>query len=109
MIVMNDKNCMVDMAKFAMKFLEEESCGRCFPCREGIKRMREILDGLSAGIGKDEDIDLLLELADCLSQASLCDLGKSAPNVVRSAIRHFKEEYKTHIEQQVCPAKRCSM
>ncbi len=109
MIVMNDKTCVVDMARFFIKFLEEESCGRCFPCREGIKRMREILDGLSAGIGKDEDIDLLQEIVDCLSEASLCDLGKSAPNVVRSTLRYFREEYKIHIQQQVCPSKRCTM
>ncbi len=109
MVVMNDKTCMVDMAAFFMKFLQEESCGRCFPCREGLKRMYEILYGISVGIGKEEDLALLQELCDCLSQASLCDLGKSAPNVVRSALRFFEDEYKTHIQQQVCPSKRCSL
>lgn len=109
MIVMDDKNCMVDIAKFFLKFLEEESCGRCFPCREGIKRMHEIMDGISMGIGKKEDLTLLQQLADCISQASLCALGKSAPNTVLSAMRHFKEELITHIEREVCPAKRCSM
>jgi NADH-quinone oxidoreductase subunit F len=106
---MDDKNCMVDIAKFFLKFLEEESCGRCFPCREGIKRMHEIMDGISTGIGKKEDLTLLQQLADCISQASLCALGKSAPNTVLSAMRHFKEEIITHIDREVCPAKRCSM
>jgi len=109
MIVMNDKSCMVDMAVFFMKFLMEESCGKCFPCREGVKRMYEVLYGISVGIGREEDFDTLQELCNCLSQASLCDLGKSAPNVVRSALRFFEDEYKTHIQQQVCPSKRCSL
>ena len=109
MIVMDDKTCMVDMAKYFMAFLEEESCGRCVPCREGIKRMHEILDGISVGIGKEEDFNLLQQLSECLSKASLCDLGKSAPAMVSSTLRHFQEEYKTHIDQQVCPVKRCTM
>jgi NADH:ubiquinone oxidoreductase subunit F (NADH-binding)/(2Fe-2S) ferredoxin len=109
MIIMDDKTCMVDIAKYFMTFLEEESCGRCAPCREGIKRMKEILDDISVGIGKEEDLDLLQQLSDCLSKASLCDLGKSAPSMVISTLRHFKEEYQTHIKQQVCPAKRCDM
>ncbi|RLD52443.1 MAG: NADH-quinone oxidoreductase subunit F, partial [Bacteroidetes bacterium] len=109
MIIMDDKTCMVDIAKYFMTFLEEESCGRCTPCREGIKRMKEVLDDISIGIGKEEDLDLLQQLSDCLSNASLCDLGKSAPNMVLSTLRHFKEEYQTHIERQVCPAKRCNI
>lgn len=109
MIVMNDHTCMVDIAKFFMKFLEEESCGKCVPCREGIKRMGEVLDGISVGIGEQKDIMLLEELTDCLSQACLCDLGKSAPNVIRSSLLHFKEEWQTHIDKQVCPAKRCNI
>ena len=109
MIVMDDKSCMVDMTRFFLKFLEEESCGRCFPCREGIKRMREIVEGISIGIGKPEHFALLEELMDCLSQTALCDLGKSAPNAVRCALRHFKEEFETHIEREVCPAKRCAI
>ena len=109
MIVMDDKNCMVDMTRFFLKFLEEESCGRCFPCREGIKRMRELVEGISIGVGKPEHLALLEELMECLSQTALCDLGKSAPNAVRCALRHFKEEFDTHIEREVCPAKRCAM
>ena len=109
MIVMDDKTCMVDMAKYFMAFLEEESCGRCVPCREGVKRMREVLDGISTGIGKEEDFTMLQQLSECLSKASLCDLGKSAPAMVISTLRHFKEEYQTHIERQVCPVKRCTM
>jgi len=109
MIVMDEKTCMVEMAKYFMTFLEEESCGRCVPCREGIKRMREILDGICVGIGKEEDINLLEQLSECLSPASLCDLGKSAPAVVCSTLHHFREEYQTHIERQVCPAKGCAL
>jgi NADH:ubiquinone oxidoreductase subunit F (NADH-binding) len=109
MMVMDEKTCMVDMAKYFLIFLEEESCGRCVPCREGIKRMREVVEGIASGIGKPEDLTLLKELSECLSQASLCDLGKSAPQVVVSTLRHFKDEYEVHIVKQVCPAKRCSM
>ena len=109
LIVMDQKTCMVDMAKYFLSFLEEESCGRCVPCREGVKRMREVVEGISIATGKEEDIALLSELAECLTSASLCDLGKSAPQVVVSTLRHFMDEYQTHIVQQVCPAKRCSM
>jgi NADH-quinone oxidoreductase subunit F len=109
MIVMDDTTCMVDMAKYFMVFLEEESCGRCIPCREGIKRMKEVLDGISKAVGKEADLTLLEELSQCLSQASLCDLGKSAPNSVLSTLRHFRDEYLTHITKEVCPAKRCTM
>ena len=109
MIVMDDKTCMVDMAKYFMTFLEEESCGRCVPCREGVKRMREVLHGITTGIGSADDLTLLQQLSECLSKASLCDLGKSAPAIVRSTLRHFSEEYQTHIERQVCPVKRCPM
>jgi NADH:ubiquinone oxidoreductase subunit F (NADH-binding) len=109
MIVMDNTTCMVDMAKFFMVFLEEESCGRCVPCREGIKRMKEVLDGVSKAVGKEEDLTLLEELSQCLVQASLCDLGKSAPNTVLSTLRHFRDEYVTHITKEVCPTKRCTM
>jgi NADH:ubiquinone oxidoreductase subunit F (NADH-binding) len=109
LIVMDNTTCMVDMAKYFLAFLEKESCGRCVPCREGVKRMREVVEGISNAIGKEEDIALLNELAECLASASLCDLGKSAPQVVVSTLRHFRDEYQAHIVQQVCPAKRCSM
>ena len=109
LIVMDQKTCMVDMAKYFLAFLEEESCGRCVPCREGVKRLREVVEGISIATGTEEDIALLNELSECLTSASLCDLGKSAPQVVVSTLRHFKDEYQTHIVQQVCPAKRCSM
>ena len=109
MIVMDDTTCMVDMAKFFTVFLEEESCGRCVPCREGIKRMKEVLDGISKAVGKEEDLTFLEELSQCLAQASLCDLGKSAPNSVLSTLRHFRDEYLTHINKEVCPTKRCTM
>ncbi len=109
MIVMDDTTCMVDIAKYFITFLEEESCGRCVPCREGIKRMKEVLEGISKAIGKEEDLSLLEELSLCLAKASLCDLGKSAPATVLSTLRHFRDEYLTHINQEVCPAKRCTM
>ena len=109
MIVMDDTACMVDIARFFITFLEEESCGRCVPCREGITRMKELLEGIAKGIGREEDLALLEELARCLSKASLCDLGKSAPATVLSTLRHFRDEYLTHIRQEVCPTKRCTM
>jgi NADH:ubiquinone oxidoreductase subunit F (NADH-binding)/(2Fe-2S) ferredoxin len=109
LIVMDQKTCMVDMAKYFLCFLERESCGRCVPCREGVKRMREVVEGISIATGKEEDIALLNELAQCLAAASLCDLGKSAPQVVVSTLRYFRDEYQAHIVQEVCPAKRCSM
>jgi NADH:ubiquinone oxidoreductase subunit F (NADH-binding) len=109
LIVMDQKTCMVDMARYFLRFLEKESCGRCVPCREGVKRLREVVEGISIATGKEEDIALLNELSECLTAASLCDLGKSAPQVVVSTLRHFKDEYQAHIVQEVCPAKRCSM
>lgn len=107
MIVMDDRTCMVEVAKYYIKFLSEESCGKCTPCREGLRRMLEILEGITQGKGKESDIDLLLELSEMMSQASLCALGKSAPNPVITTIRYFKDEYMEHIVGKNCPAGVC--
>ncbi len=107
MIVMDDKTCMVDMARYYTTFLEGESCGKCLPCREGLRQMRYILDGITEGRGKEEDIQLLEELSATLVDASLCQLGQSAPNPVMSSIRHFRDEYEAHIKDHKCPAGVC--
>lgn len=107
MIVMDEDNCMVDMAKYFLTFLEEESCGKCVPCREGIKRMRQILNDISEGRGEEKDIDLLEQLSATLADSSLCALGATAPNPVLTTIRYFKNEYEAHIKQKKCPAGVC--
>jgi len=107
MIVMDDKTCMVDMARYYTTFLEGESCGKCLPCREGLRQMKYILDGITEGQGKKGDIELLEELCATLVDASLCQLGSSAPNPVMSSIRHFRDEYEAHINDKKCPAGVC--
>ena len=107
MIVMDEDNCMVDIAKYFISFLEEESCGKCTPCREGVKRMKEILTDITEGKGKEGDIALLEELAAVVKDASLCGLGQSAPNPVLSTIRYFRDEFEAHIKDKRCPAGVC--
>ncbi len=107
MIVMDDRTCMVDVAKYFLKFLKEESCGKCTPCREGIERMHEILTNITEGKGKEEDILLLEELATIVKDASLCGLGKTAPNPVLTTLRFFRNEYEAHIKEKKCPALVC--
>jgi NADH-quinone oxidoreductase subunit F len=107
MIVMDEKTCMVDMARYYTTFLEGESCGKCLPCREGLRQMKYILDGITEGRGKEGDIQLLEELCATLYDASLCQLGQSAPNPVISSIRHFRDEYEAHIKDKKCPAGVC--
>jgi NADH-quinone oxidoreductase subunit F len=107
MVVMDDTTCMVDMAKFFLTFTQTESCGKCVPCRIGTKRMLEILTRITAGKGKESDIDLLDELAWDIKDASLCGLGMSAPNPVLSTIRYFRREYEAHIIEGRCPATVC--
>jgi NADH-quinone oxidoreductase subunit F len=109
MIVMDDKTCMVDMARYYTTFLEGESCGKCLPCREGLRQMRYILDDITQGRGKEGDIELLEELCTCLYDASLCQLGGSAPNPVMSSIHHFRDEYEAHIKDKKCPAGVCQL
>ena len=107
LVVMDDKTCMVEVARFFMNFTQNESCGKCVPCREGTKRMLEILERIVAGEGQEGDIDLLLELADTISATALCGLGKTAPLPVISTIKNFREEYEAHIREKRCPAGAC--
>jgi NADH-quinone oxidoreductase subunit F len=108
MIVMDEGTCMVDVAKYFVHFLQEESCGKCLPCREGLKRMGEILDGISAGTAPDGSLALLEELAGVVADTSLCGLGKTASNPVLSALRYFRPEFEAHLDQKRCPAGVCT-
>ncbi len=107
LVVMDSNTCMVEVARFFMNFTQNESCGKCVPCREGTKRMLEILERIVAGEGREGDIDLLLELADTIGATALCGLGKSAPSPVVSTIKNFREEYEAHIKDKTCPAGQC--
>lgn len=107
MIVLDEDNCMVDIAKFFLTFTQDESCGKCPPCRIGTKRMLEILDNITKGKGKEGDIELLENLAKSIQVSSLCALGKTAPNPVLTTIRYFRDEYEAHIKDKKCPAKVC--
>lgn len=106
-IVMDDTTCMVEIARYYMEFLSEESCGKCTTCREGINTMLKILTNITEGKGKLEDIDLLLQLGETIEEASLCGLGKTAPNPVLTTIKYFKDEYIEHIVNKRCPAGVC--
>ena len=107
MIVMDENTCMVDIAKYFVSFLEGESCGKCLPCREGLRRMREILTDITEGRGKEGDIELLEKLSNVMIDTSLCALGTTAPNPVLSTIRYFRDEYEAHIRDKKCPAGVC--
>ena len=107
LIVMNEDTCMVDVARFFMEFVQEESCGKCSPCRVGTKRMLEILDRICNGEGQLEDIDRLEDLGEFIKDASLCGLGQTAPNPVLSTLRHFRHEYVAHIRDKQCEAGVC--
>ena len=107
MIVMDEDNCMVDIARFFLDFTVDESCGKCTPCREGTKRMLEILDKITQGNGTLEDLTILEELAENISNTSLCALGQTAPNPVLSTIKHFRDEYTAHVVDKKCPAGVC--
>jgi NADH:ubiquinone oxidoreductase subunit F (NADH-binding)/(2Fe-2S) ferredoxin/Pyruvate/2-oxoacid:ferredoxin oxidoreductase delta subunit len=108
MIVMDEGTCMVDVAKYFVHFLQEESCGKCLPCREGLKRMGQILDNITEGKGNEESLSLLEELAEVVADTSLCGLGKTAPNPVLSALKYFRPEFEAHIHQKRCPAAVCT-
>ncbi|MDI9525699.1 MAG: NADH-quinone oxidoreductase subunit NuoF [Desulfomonilia bacterium] len=108
LIVMDEDTCMVDTARFFMEFCQEESCGKCTPCREGTKRMLQVLQRICKGEGRDGDIELLEELATIIKDSALCGLGQTAPNPVLSTIRYFREEYESHIYDKKCPAAVCS-
>lgn len=106
-IVMNDEKCMVNVAKFFMEFCVEESCGKCSPCRIGLKQMLEILERITDGKGREGDIEELLRLGESISKLSLCGLGQTAPNPVLSTIRYFRDEYEAHIRDHSCSTKVC--
>ncbi len=107
MIVMDERTCMVDVAKYFMNFLREESCGKCFTCRKGTQRMYEILDDITAGKAHEGALDLLEELATTVKDTTLCGLGQTAPNPVLSTLHYFRQEYLEHIENHRCPAGVC--
>jgi len=106
LVVMDEHTCMVEVARFFMNFTQNESCGKCVPCREGTKRMLEILERLVAGQGKPEDIETLSELSEMIIDTAFCGLGKTAPNPVRSTLKYFRSEYEAHING-TCPAGSC--
>jgi NADH-quinone oxidoreductase subunit F len=107
MIVMDEDTCMVDVARYFIDFLTDESCGKCVPCREGLRQMLKILTNITAGKGKEGDIELLEELSEVATEASLCALGTSAPNPFLSTVRYFRDEYEAHIQEHRCPALSC--
>ncbi|AFM22098.1 MAG: NADH-quinone oxidoreductase subunit NuoF [Acetomicrobium flavidum] len=107
MIVLDETSCVVDVAKFFLNFTQRESCGKCPFCRIGTKRMLEILERISEGKGKMEDLDLLYELALQVKEGSLCGLGQTAPNPVLTTLKYFREEYEAHVKDRRCPAKVC--
>ncbi len=107
MIVMDENTCMVDVAKYFLNFLRDESCGKCISCREGTQRMWEIVSKISEGRGKMQDLDLLEELAVAVTDASMCGLGQTAANPVLSTLRYFRDEYVSHIRDEKCPAGVC--
>ena len=107
MIVMDEDTCMVDVAKYFIHFLEEESCGKCTTCRDGLRRLGQILDRITDGKGKEGDIELIEDLCDVIGDASLCALAGTAPNPVRTTLRYFRDEYEAHIKKKKCPAKVC--
>lgn len=107
MIIMDNHTCMVDIARYFLDFLKEESCGKCSPCREGIRRMLEILTRITEGEGEMADLDTLEAVARTVKNASLCGLGKSAPNPVLSTLEYFRDEYEAHIKDKTCPAGVC--
>jgi len=108
MIVMDEDTCMVDVARYFLSFLKDESCGKCVPCREGIKRMLEILDRICHGQGTDGDIELLEQLSHSIMNAALCALGTTAPNPVLTTIKYFRDEYEAHIKDKACPGGVCT-
>ncbi|BCV21971.1 NADH-quinone oxidoreductase subunit NuoF [Moorella sp. Hama-1] len=108
LIIMDEDTCMVDLAKFFLDFVKDESCGKCTPCRIGTTRMLEILDRISKGQGKEEDLDLLVELGQQIKDTALCGLGQTAPNPVLSTIKYFRDEYLAHIRDHHCPASVCA-
>ena len=108
LVVMNEDTCIVEVARFFMHFTQNESCGKCVPCREGTKNMLKILEKIVRGQGEMKDLDTLEELALAVKEGSLCGLGKTAPNPVLSTLKYFRDEYISHIKDKRCPAGVCS-
>jgi len=107
LVVLDEETCMVDIARYFMDFIQDESCGKCVPCRVGTRRMLEILTRICAGEGHNGDIEILEGLCKEIRQDSLCGLGQGAPNPVVSTLKHFRDEYEAHIYEKRCPAKVC--
>ena len=107
MIVLDEDDCMVDIARFFLDFTVDESCGKCVPCREGTKRMLEILERIVNGEGTPEDLDRLESLAETITEGSLCGLGQTAANPVISTMKYFRDEYEAHVYEKRCPAGSC--
>jgi len=108
LVVLDDRDCMVDIARYFLRFTCEESCGKCTFCRVGTRRMLEILDRLCEGEGRRGDIEALEELADRVRRTSLCGLGQTAPNPVLTGLRYFRDEFETHLVERRCPAGKCA-
>jgi NADH-quinone oxidoreductase subunit F len=108
LVVMDETTCMVEMAKFFLKFTQDESCGKCTFCRIGTKRMLETLERITEGRGVEGDLEFLEELADQIRNTSLCGLGQTAPNPVLTTLKYFREEYEAHIRDKKCPAHSCA-
>ena len=104
---MDEDTCMVDVARYFLTFLADESCGKCTPCREGIYQLLQILNRICKGEGQDGDIELLEEIGEMLREFSLCALGRTAPNPVLTTIKYFRDEYEAHIKEKICPAGVC--
>jgi len=107
MIVMDDRSCVVEIARYFTEFLTKESCGKCTACREGVREMLELLDKITIGQGSTEDIELLEELCCYVRDNSICGLGKSAPNPTLSTLKYFRDEYEAHVVEHKCPAGVC--
>jgi len=107
MIVMDDRTCMVELARYFTQFLSGESCGKCTACREGVMRMHELLEKITRGQGSMEDVLLLEEICAYVKDNSICGLGKSAPNPALSTLKYFRDEYVAHVERRQCPAGVC--
>ena len=107
LVVMNKQTCMVSVARFFMQFTQNESCGKCTPCREGTRQMLALLDDIMEGNADENTLDLLEETAKTVQKASLCGLGKTAPNPVLSTLRYFRDEYIAHVRDKCCPTGQC--
>jgi ferredoxin len=107
LIVLHDGTCMVELARFFLEFLVDESCGKCPPCRIGLRVLLNLVEKITKGEATGEDLDTLLELGRHVQRSSLCGLGQTAPNAVLSTLQHFREEYEAHVYDRCCPAGQC--